>query len=69
MKFKEISEAYVSRVRKKYGNTYIVFDGYDEAISTKLNVHATRSKSKGSPQNVIAQEENGVLYSKECFLK
>ena len=69
MKFKEISEAYVSRVRKKYGNAYIVFDGYDEAISTKLNVHATRSKSKGSPQNVIAQEENGVLYSKERFFK
>ena len=69
MKFKEISEAYASYVRKNYGNAYIVFDGYDEAISTKSNTHATRSKSKGSSQNIIVQEENEeALYSKERFL-
>ena len=42
MKFKEISEAYASYVRKNYGNAYIVFDGYDEAISTKSNAHANK---------------------------
>ena len=56
MKFNEISEAYVGYVRKNYGNADI--DGYVEAISTKSNAHATRSKSKGSSQNVIVQEEN-----------
>ena len=48
MKFKEISEAYVSYVRKNNGNEYNVFRGYDEVISTKSNVHTTRSNSKGS---------------------
>ena len=56
MKFNEISEAYVGYVRINYGNADI--DGYVEAISTKSNAHATRSKSKGSSQNVIVQEEN-----------
>ena len=27
-----ISEAYVSYIRKNYGNAYIVFNGYDEVI-------------------------------------
>ena len=38
-------------------------------ISTKSNPHAIRSKSySGSSQNVIAQEENEIPYSKERFL-
>ena len=44
MKFKEISEAYASYVRKNYGNAYIVFDGYDEAISTKSNTQGRNLK-------------------------
>ena len=57
-----ISETYLRYVRKNYGNAYIVFYGYDEAISAKSNAYATRSKYKGSSQNVIVQEENVALY-------
>ena len=68
MKFKEIAETYVRYVRKNYGDAYLVFDGYDDKISTKSNAHAIRSKSKGSSQNVIIREENEVPYTKERFL-
>ena len=68
MKLKEISEGHVSDVTKKCGNAYIVFDGYDEAILTKPNAHATRSTSKDSSPNVIEQEENEAPYSNKHFL-
>ena len=68
MKFKEISEAYVSYVRKNDGNEYNVFCGYDEVISTKSNVHTTRPNSKGSSHHVIVQEQNEASYSKKRFL-
>ena len=68
VKFKEISEEYVSYVRKNNGNEYNVFSGYDEVISAKSNVYATRPNSKGSSHYVIVQEQNEASYSKKRFL-
>ena len=69
MTFQEIAEAYVTYVRRKYGNTYVVFDGYeDRCISVKSNEHARRSLNKGASQNVNITVDNQVPYSKEQFL-
>ena len=49
MTFQEIAEAYVTYVQRKYGNTYVVFDGYEDGcISVKSNEHARRSLNKGA---------------------
>ena len=68
MKFKEVGKAYVDYVRRNYGSTYIIFDGYDDSTSIKSNEHMRRTGSKGSAQNVIIRDENEVPYSKERFL-
>ena len=68
MTFTEIAEAYLSYTRNNYGQAHIVFDGYDDAMSTKSNEHSKRSRSKGSSQNVLVRQENEVPYSKERFL-
>ena len=68
MTFTQIAEAYVSYIRNNYGQAHIVFDGYDDAMSTKSNEHSRRSRSKGSSQKVLVRQENEVPYSKERFL-
>ena len=69
MLFTKIKEAYVNYVSKKYGSSYIVFDGYNEAcISVKSKKPTRRTRSKGSSQNVVIRPENPVPYSKERFL-
>ena len=67
MKFSEIAEAHVSYVRNNYGQTHIVFDGYEDTMSTKSNEHSRRS-SNGMSQNVVVREDNEVPYTRECFL-
>jgi len=67
MQFAKVAEAYVSYVRRHYGQAKIVFDGYEDQMSIKANEHLRRS-SKGSSQNVTVNSENEVPYAKERFL-
>jgi len=67
MQFTKVAEAYVSYVRRHYGQAKIVFDGYEDQMSIKANEHLRRS-SKGSSQNVTVNSENEVPYAKERFL-
>ena len=46
----------------------MVFDGYDDTMSTKSNEHSRRLKSQGSSQNISVRQENEAPYSKERFL-
>ena len=48
MIFKEVAEAYVSYVNNNYDLAHVVFDGYDDTMSTKSSEHSRRLKSKGS---------------------
>ena len=68
MKFHEVAEAYVNYVRRNYGTAFIVFDGYESALSIKSNEHARRAGTRGSSHNVIIREDNEVAFSKERFL-
>ena len=68
MIFKNVAEAYVSYANNNYGIAHVVFDGYDDTMSTKSNEHSRRLKSTDSSQNVSARQENEAQYSKEHFL-
>ena len=67
-RFKKVILAYVTYVRKNYGNCFIVFDGYESATSVKSNEHAMRMAMNGSSRDITIREDNEVPYSKERFL-
>jgi hypothetical protein len=64
--FKQIGENYVSYVRKHYGTSYIVFDGY-ESQTTKSSEHLRRNGGMKCHE-VDLKENIKVLFSKEKFL-
>ena len=67
-RFKEVILAYVSYVRKNYGNCFIVFDGYESATSINSNEHSRRMATNGSSRDITIREDNEVPYSRERFL-
>ena len=56
MTFAQVGEKFVSGVESKYGcfgDIIVVFDGYEEEISTKINEHQTRSSTGKIASNVV----------------
>ena len=58
---------YAEYVRKKYGECYIIFDGYSTSATTKGHEHQRRSTGKTSADITIA-EENRTHSDQEAFL-
>ena len=68
-KFSAIATQYSNYVKRRYGTSAIVFDGYEEGmLSTKPNENLPRSSHKGSSRDVIIKRENESPYAHSRFL-
>ena len=63
---KELCQHYVREVRVNYGNSIIVFDGYDNN-TTKDHAHVKRKKKKAI-SNIEIDESISVTVEKDEFL-
>ena len=69
--YNELADHYVSFVKRKYGkheHICVVFDGYDDILSTKTHEHARRKGTASSNVN-ITHDSMQVTAKREVFLR
>ena len=67
-KIKEIVSQYQKFVNNNYGESIVVFGGYENALSTKDHEHLRRLMETGRCPNVVLELENVAYFSQNTFL-